>query len=127
MSPALTLMPTLGSEPVVEVQAAIRPDSPPSEGAEDEGRIPVSGVEVVGKVAGGVEKKLESVRSSMFRSDMATTNEDGLLLCELGVTRTSQRDLSHMHVFCMRSWQIRKPARSLAEAGGRRTRCDGIW
>ena len=69
-------MPTLGSEPVVEVQSAIRPDSPPSEGAEVEGRIPVSGVEVVREGVEGVEKKLESVRSSMFRSDMATTNED---------------------------------------------------
>ena len=61
---------------VVEVQLAIRPNSPPSEGAVVKGRILVSGVEVVRKVGGGVEKKLENVRSSMFWSDMATTNED---------------------------------------------------
>ena len=63
---------------VVEVQSAIRPDSPPSEGAAVKGRIPVTGGEVVRGRVEGVEKKLVNVRSSMFKIDMATTDEDDI-------------------------------------------------
>ena len=56
--------------------SAIRPDSPPSGVAVVKGRIPVSGVEVVRVVAGGVEKKLESACSPMPESAMKTTNEN---------------------------------------------------
>ena len=59
-----------------EVQSATQPDSPPNEGAVVEIRIPVSGEGNLREGAEGVDKKVVSVCSSMFRSDMATENQD---------------------------------------------------
>ena len=55
-----------------EVQQAIRPDSPLSEEAVVEVRIPVSGEGDLREGAEGVDMNVVSVCSSMFRSDMAT-------------------------------------------------------
>ena len=59
-----------------EVLSAIRPDSPLSEEAVVEVRIPVSGEGDLREGAEGVDKNVVSVCSSVFRSDMTTTNDD---------------------------------------------------
>ena len=59
-----------------EVQQAIRPDSPLSEEAVVEVRIPDTGEGDLREGAEGVDKNVMSVCSSMSRSDMATTNDD---------------------------------------------------